>query len=1139
MAMPISSPSTRASLGRYRPVLYIATGLAAAYAILLIHRHLYPSNAVHTGLRRRNAVRRPPSRRRGGASSASRDPNDISTSVQAIQRLQELESEDTPYGTFRVEVENGRTYQCPLMPLDFPSNEVLQRELDVAQDQAEIMHRMMEDAFLENFFAFEYPPSHVISQSNGEHQYLLQQLLDWGFTEASVVQAINRFNQDPNFGADLRRRRRNGEATSLAISGNTVLETRRDLTETAGDNQSVFSWRDGSDDTAPSREGQNLLNLLYHIAEDQARRDGYIHRGVTCNSCGVMPIQGIRYRCANCIDYDLCETCEAMQGHIKTHLFYKVRIPAPFLGNPRQSQPVWYPGKPMMLPRNLSRPLAKRLMKETNFENTELDALWDQFRCLANVEWPNDPNKFNMAIDRKTFDRCFVPNTSLRPPPPSLIYDRMFSFYDTNGDNLIGFEEFLKGLASFNNKSTHERLKRIFRGYDIDRDGYVERKDFLRIFRAYYTLSREVTRDLVAGMEDDFLEGGTRDVILGSQPISSAFPGSIPSGDPSRIGEGKQANLHGDMEIADNQGILRDDGEDACDRHVIIGDAAVRNTYGRSRPQFLRPSLPRPLSFYGNDGGNEDHDRNDASSEFSGDFEEWLPAEEVQPQDIVNALGAYVPYEEVTDHVDRARIGTCVAERFHVEDQEQVEDVRRAGIEERWRRRRFYIDEEDGATAPLGYHDEDEDVLEDADAMESHAPSPRSRSSSKVRFQDDVTDNEYETRSNPSTSSRSIPVGERWGGFEIPEAERDVGKEILYQVTQEGLNELLDMIFKPKEDLLMEAYRTRAERKRWAKEIENFAMAHSRRSAVDGKKPVSGSPVEDISEQLGDIPPGEKSLPQLLDEAGYSIVPESEGHGPIESDAPDATPEPEDGHHQEYPSDYSSDPMLPQNRPNGPEIEPFPLAPENMPFELDEEEIESVHGRISPPPDPTLPQFRPDSDDLPEALQINDITTSNTLANRSITNNNTYYVPIYESPSTSTSASVSGSNPPRQARQHPNSTLPLRLRFQQPHLHPHPHHRRPPSSHTSQIVNPSSSTTSSSSSSSHSATRPIPPPSPPVPPSPKTLARWHRLNQVEKEAKERGGTGAKLNFEEFAMRMQGERGNRLGFVGSWIDMISF
>lgn len=58
-------------------------------------------------------------------------------------------------------------------------------------------------------------------------------------------------------------------------------------------------------------------------------------------------------------------------------------------------------------------------------------------------------------------------------------------------------------------------------------------------------------------------------------------------------------------------------------------------------------------------------------------------------------------------------------------------------------------------------------------------------------------------------------------------------------------------------------------------------------------------------------------------------------------------------------------------------------------------------------------------------------------------------------------------------------------------------------------------------------------------PTPRTLARWVELNRVEREAKERGGRGAKLSFEEFSRRMAADKGRRLAFVASWIEMASF
>lgn len=68
--------------------------------------------------------------------------------------------------------------------------------------------------------------------------------------------------------------------------------------------------------------------------------------GITCNKCNVSPIRGIRYKCANCVDFDLCEMCEGANSHINTHVFLKIRIPIPPLANPRSALlPAIYPGK--------------------------------------------------------------------------------------------------------------------------------------------------------------------------------------------------------------------------------------------------------------------------------------------------------------------------------------------------------------------------------------------------------------------------------------------------------------------------------------------------------------------------------------------------------------------------------------------------------------------------------------------------------------------------------------------------------------------------------------------------------------------------------------------------------------------------
>lgn len=53
------------------------------------------------------------------------------------------------------------------------------------------------------------------------------------------------------------------------------------------------------------------------------------HENITCDVCNASPIVGVRYKCINCSDFDLCEICEARNAHDPTHLFIKIKHPLP------------------------------------------------------------------------------------------------------------------------------------------------------------------------------------------------------------------------------------------------------------------------------------------------------------------------------------------------------------------------------------------------------------------------------------------------------------------------------------------------------------------------------------------------------------------------------------------------------------------------------------------------------------------------------------------------------------------------------------------------------------------------------------------------------------------------------------------
>ena len=925
-----SSSWTAPSLARYRPAILALTALAAGCTIYYVQKQIWSSSsaALNPSLQRSNArrerYRRPRSstgisgHQAPGLTERTRYGPDVpwGTVPVSLDFLAEAAIDEESFGDHLFSSFRGRTTTI-ITPLrrHLPSEEAL-RTVAASDSEAETIRRELEEAFLCFYFWKYLAPSPITDE---QRDAIVSHLRENGRFSAELITRVLQFHQEGLLAVqietweqifELRRPRRppheRQSRQQEPIHGD-LASTMQTLEgrETVADVDSEHSWREesgtnnGQDD---GKEGQNLGNLLWRIAEEQARKEGYVHRGVTCNSCNAMPIKGIRYRCSNCVDFDLCEQCEALQTHPKTHLFYKVRIPAPFLGTARQPQPVWYPGRPTTVTYSIPKEIMEKAKRDTEYQEVEIEALWEQFRCLAATEWDDDPSEYNLAIDRRTFDRCFVPNTSTRPPPPNLIYDRAFSFYDMDNNELIGFGEFINGRAALTRKNTDERWKRVFRSYDINSDGFVDRRDLLRIFRAYYAFTKELTLDIVNGMEDDISENGARDIVLGSQPISSAFSGAIPPGERLRTDQGKRRDEHGDLQIYDEIGGAVDDRDhEVANPDDVLADYVEAARFGHvQRKGIIGPWVGDVI-------------KND----------EWPPSP-ITLGDLRKVFPHMKELGDVTSVQDQDAIRRVAHERVAREHQ-QRQFVRRITLRNRKQRQSFYLDAGEPAkekkqsgywnegTAvslrkndksrkdsllrilgsskandfrmrlveslkamnwPLEYpeqlmndvlemifngwggkeiaedlsgygslqHDANDfvetldslisifgDTIKDTDPQEPvdeprksplSSSSRRSRSSSKVRFRDEIgTDDEHESRSRAtSISSRSVPINERWGGF-VPEPEKDVGREVLFQVTQEALNELLDPVFKLREDLALAAVRTRRMRVRHRAEI--------------------------------------------------------------------------------------------------------------------------------------------------------------------------------------------------------------------------------------------------------------------------------------------------------------------------------
>lgn len=50
-----------------------------------------------------------------------------------------------------------------------------------------------------------------------------------------------------------------------------------------------------------------------------------LHRNIICDGCEMYPIEGVRYKCTVCDDFDFCSKCEATIEH--DHLFLKIKKP--------------------------------------------------------------------------------------------------------------------------------------------------------------------------------------------------------------------------------------------------------------------------------------------------------------------------------------------------------------------------------------------------------------------------------------------------------------------------------------------------------------------------------------------------------------------------------------------------------------------------------------------------------------------------------------------------------------------------------------------------------------------------------------------------------------------------------------------
>jgi len=76
-----------------------------------------------------------------------------------------------------------------------------------------------------------------------------------------------------------------------------------------------------------SHPTEDLNTALSHLDIQDKLRVNHkpVHTHVICDGCNMNPVVGIRYKCAECPDFDFCEKCEDTREH--PHVFLKIKEP--------------------------------------------------------------------------------------------------------------------------------------------------------------------------------------------------------------------------------------------------------------------------------------------------------------------------------------------------------------------------------------------------------------------------------------------------------------------------------------------------------------------------------------------------------------------------------------------------------------------------------------------------------------------------------------------------------------------------------------------------------------------------------------------------------------------------------------------
>ena len=125
---------------------------------------------------------------------------------------------------------------------------------------------------------------------------------------------------------------------------------------------------------------------------------------------------------------------------------------------------------------NIRSKLPKRMREAVEFfHKTELSELHATFDALCRVRTPTSDSgkkRTQHGIDRHTFSEYFN--------YPGVLREQIFRVFDVNRDGMIDRHEFLRGLAMCCRGPVDEKLRFCFDMFDLSGDGFIDREELAR-----------------------------------------------------------------------------------------------------------------------------------------------------------------------------------------------------------------------------------------------------------------------------------------------------------------------------------------------------------------------------------------------------------------------------------------------------------------------------------------------------------------------------------------------------------------------------------------------------------------------------------------------------------------------------------